>query len=343
MVMWHAVGAPDCRPCAGLVRSLGWCKRSRGVHGAGSCSHVQGRFPHELSKVLRRHPLPRRGQVRAAHARLRHPPDRAAGAVGHRRRRLEGRDARHPRGVRRARPLDPGGAPRGSRRPQGGRRSHRRVLRGARHRRPRRVRVRLQARSRSGPAAGLLRRTDGSDGGRRADRDLLRQGLLRPGQPGGADPVPARDRPASRLGADRRRHLRRYEQVLPRRVLPPDRGVRARGHVGRDRRAPLPAARMDRDLLGRSRAALPPPPPDGHEPQELVDGARTPRVRPVLHGHEPGLDARERALPHDAPADRGRWLAMLYGLLQELPRGRAALRRRRVPPVPADVPDGSAC
>ena len=50
--------------------------------------------------------------------------------------------------------------------------------------------------------------------------------------------------------------------------------------------------------------ALRPPPPDGHQPQELVDGPGAPRLRPVLHGHDAGLHARQRPLPHDAAAAR---------------------------------------
>ena len=49
---------------------------------------------HAVAPLRADHPLPRRGQVRPADARQRHQPVRAAGAVDHRRRRLEGRDAR---------------------------------------------------------------------------------------------------------------------------------------------------------------------------------------------------------------------------------------------------------
>ena len=55
-------------------------------------------------------------------------------------------------------------------------------------------------------------------------------------------------------------------QVLPDRLLPRDRRLRARGDVGRHRLPPLPHARLDRRERRRRRPALPPPAADGLEP-----------------------------------------------------------------------------
>ena len=98
---------------------------------------------------------------------------REARALGHRRRRIAGRDADDPRRVRRRHPFIRvlRRADRGDRK-LGGRR-HRRLLRRAMRRSTRELRLRLQVRPRPRPPPGLLRNPDGPDGGGTAHRHLL--------------------------------------------------------------------------------------------------------------------------------------------------------------------------
>ena len=94
----------------------------------------------------------RRGQIRPADAGQHRQPDHPARTVGHRRRRLEGRNAGDPRRIRGETALHPRHPPGRPRRPQAGRRRDRRVLRRLRHDQPQRLRLRQQVRSRPRPS-----------------------------------------------------------------------------------------------------------------------------------------------------------------------------------------------
>ncbi len=147
---WCGCGRPSspARPAfTGLASGpfTSWCAGAGGMECAV-----------EWPTLRARHPLPRRSPLRPAHARRRAAPDGAAGAVGDCRRRLEGRDASHSRRIRATHALLASGAAAGPRRPQGGGRRHRRLLRRLGHARPAGLRLRLQARLGLGLAPGYF-------------------------------------------------------------------------------------------------------------------------------------------------------------------------------------------
>ena len=137
--------------------------------------------PHEPSWPLRPDlALPRRGEAHAPHAGQRGRADGSSGPLGGGGRRLHGRDAGHPSGVREDAALPEGGAPPRPRAPQRGPGRGGGLLRRPGGRVPRRLRVPLQARPGPRPAAALLRAADRAHGGPAAAGHDLGQALLHP-------------------------------------------------------------------------------------------------------------------------------------------------------------------
>ena len=162
------------------------------------------------------------------------------------------------------------------------------------------------------------------------------------GDPGADVPLPSRRRRSPGLREHRRRHVRRGEQVLPGRLLPPDRRLRSRGDVGWDRLAPLPPAGMDRHVVGRPRAPIPPPPAMGTSHKNWWTGRARHGSGQYFMGTSPLWMLASALYRMTRPPLLLGGLAMLHGYarssLAGAPRYGDEEFRRFLPKLPAAVP-----
>ncbi len=295
--------------------------------------------PMTLASLLSHHPLPGRGAVRAPDARQRWRADRAAGALGHRGRRLAGRDARDPRRVRGRGYPTCGRAPAGSRRPQVGGGVIDAFYAGYETIDPSQLRVPLQARPRSRPAARLLRRADGPDGGEpRIGTCSGKPYFFPPGRAGAALPVPAE----ATAGSSRRAAATRTRSAPPsstggaassrsaassaRSCGTASTAIAAGSSAGSRCRGTIPSSGSC--ICGRWARATG---AGGRGASGTASGSTSWERRRCTW-------SRARAYRMTRPPLVIGGLAMLYGYFRSMLARAAALRGRRVPALPAPVP-----